>query len=210
MNPDPCPRCNAYWIILQDLEDQKEVMEGLLRRQEQILDIRIRDEEPENRIQGNIGVIQYFEEEVRKFTDFQKAIHKIMDLTYPFTITQLMADPSTLRGISPFKKIHATSSGGTELREVQKTVQYFGTHLFELPQEMRRISLQNEEIITLLVDIQKSIKEMKIPASSSKERRHSQSIDICATPTGGIGLSIMPDALIGKKGEKKDLSLLKI
>lgn len=71
-----------------------------------------------------------------------------------------------------FKEIVAdTSKISEDLREIQKTVQNYGNHTYGVPQEVRRISIKQDEILTILLELQKKIQTLELNQTCSSRRK---------------------------------------
>ena len=68
-----------------------------------------------------------------------------------------------------FREIQADSSQiSSDLREIQKTVQFYGNHQYHVPPQVAEILRHQEEILKTLKDIQSRVQKLEHRPSSSK------------------------------------------
>ena len=68
-----------------------------------------------------------------------------------------------------FREIQADSSQiSSDLREIQKTVQFYGNHQYHVPSQVAEILRHQEEILKTLKDIQTRVQKLEHRPSSSK------------------------------------------
>lgn len=81
-------------------------------------------------------------------------------------------EPRCQEIIPKFNEIKPDSSKISEdLREIQKTVQNYGNWLYGVPQQVQRISLQQEETLKIIGEILKKVERLEQGAASSSKRR---------------------------------------
>lgn len=84
MNPEPCPRCNAYREIFQNLAEQRENFHDFLQWHGTNLEMNVRRGESNDVIlQQDIDNIRYYKAQIRKIADYIAAIKCIQEDIHP-------------------------------------------------------------------------------------------------------------------------------
>lgn len=80
-------------------------------------------------------------------------------------------DPVCQEIIPRFKEIEPDSSKiSQDLREIQKTAQNYDNNLYGVPQEIKRISSKQDEMLIALKDIQCRVEKLEQQPSYSRRR----------------------------------------